>query len=77
MAPNTSRSSGDVCVEDARSSLSLDAFDVSSVVPLASPPAIKQREHAVIFFDWGELDMRLRLQSSLSLSHSMDTQTTH
>lgn len=54
MAPNTSRANGDVCVEDAHNSFSLDTFDVTSLIPISTTPVAKQREHAIIFFDWDD-----------------------
>jgi hypothetical protein len=52
MAPNTSSSAGDVCVEDARSALTLDSFDAASL--LSTSTANSKRADVVIFFDWGK-----------------------
>uniref|UniRef100_M4BBC4 Uncharacterized protein n=1 Tax=Hyaloperonospora arabidopsidis (strain Emoy2) TaxID=559515 RepID=M4BBC4_HYAAE len=50
MAPNMNLS-GDVCVEDCHSSLSLDSYDVVSPRSGKHDP-----EDVVIFFDWGARD---------------------
>jgi hypothetical protein len=51
MAPNTN--AGDVCVEEARNSLSLDSYDVGAIL---SPRNNSKHnpEDVVIFFDWGK-----------------------
>ena len=49
MAPNTNVS-GDVCIEDCRSSLPLDSYDVVSPRSNKHDP-----EDVVILFDWGTL----------------------
>ncbi|TMW62270.1 hypothetical protein Poli38472_009763 [Pythium oligandrum] len=51
MAPNTSRAS-DVCVDEARNSLSLDSYDVNA--SLMHTPVPAKREDAIIFFDWDD-----------------------
>ncbi|GLD95998.1 hypothetical protein PINS_up004676 [Pythium insidiosum] len=59
MAPNTSRTGGDVCVDERPSSLTLDApFDVasnhaSSANDHASVPKLVE-EDVIIFFDWDD-----------------------
>ncbi|EGZ07789.1 hypothetical protein PHYSODRAFT_356062 [Phytophthora sojae] len=65
MAPNTN-SSADVCVEDARSSLSLDSYDVGAIM---SPRATGKHdpEDVVIFFDWDDTLMASSAIAKLGL----------
>ncbi|POM65573.1 Myosin-like protein, partial [Phytophthora palmivora] len=65
MAPNTN-SSGDVCVEDARTSLTLDSFDVGAIL---SPRGNSKHnpEDVVIFFDWDDTLMASSAIAKLGL----------
>ncbi|KAG7378327.1 hypothetical protein PHYPSEUDO_010253 [Phytophthora pseudosyringae] len=67
MAPNTN-SSGNVCVEDARSSLSLDSYDVGAMLSPRAPSAGKHNpEDVVIFFDWDDTLMASSAIAKLGL----------
>ncbi|KAG1684895.1 hypothetical protein DVH05_010161 [Phytophthora capsici] len=71
MAPNTN-SSGDVCVEDARSSLSLDSYDVFS--PRNANSSKHNPEDVVIFFDWGKRPSSPLTAISFRIAHVLARQ---
>lgn len=64
MAPNTSRVGGSVCL--AEESVVAPSFD-----NVLSAPVTTKREHAILFFDWGESAIPVPSAETESESHVM------